>query len=425
MLSVTPAGRWGTSAERLRARVCEQGVPEELVFLDVLKRVAVELAAGRGVKGVLIAKGRPVEHGTDAELFLDFMDLTMDPSTVDGVVDHRDRGKPMFVEAGAVLGNIRYETQGRTGLSTTGNELPPIVGRALNVTMGEGIEVAENGVIHTRYPGFLVFSDQVLEVRRDYRIQGDVDYTTGHITLEQGDVFVEGGVLPGFRIETPGRVEIKGDVEGASITAGGDVIIHGIVVEGAGCTVRSGGIVRASRIAGACKIIALGDVEVKTEVYGSSVQTASGLRVPGRVIGGTVLAVGGVEVGVLGGAAYTETRVAVGRCAETLTEVSARVAELQAGVARLERLVGNQPGREMLRQRLDALKVREHFQRTLMERLQAPAGSSVVRVRKALFPGVQVVVDDQPVQAREPVRSCTVRRADTGGAVIVSGRAAA
>ncbi len=424
ILSAVPEGPVLVVPEDLRRALCDEGIPQELLDDEAIARAAGALRAGREVEDMVVARGRAVEHGVDAVLRLDVLRHGLSDPDPDGRLDLRDHGQTESVDRGTRLGVVRFDTPGQDGLTTRGERIPARPGQPLPVRLGENVDVGENGELRAAIDGFALLRDGELGVLRDFHVRGDVDYAVGHVRLDRGDVHVEGNVRPGFIVQTAGSINVRGDVEGATLVAGGDVIVQGVVVEGDGCTLQAGGSVQVSRTTGAT-LRAGGDVEVRAEAYEARIRCGGVLRVPGRLVGGEALAAGGAEVGVLGGAGHTATRLAVGRDVEALEAARGRAEELRDGLARLRRLAGEGSGREGLQVRIQGLDNELREQEALLAGLEAERGTAVIQVRKALHPGVVVEIDGRARRITEPVGPVTVVRGDDGEPDLGGGAAAA
>ncbi len=140
----------------------------------------------------------------------------------------------------------------------------------------------------------------------------NVGTATGNITSE-GSVIVSGNVQAGFSIVATGSVEVRGVVEGASITAGGDIIIaRGMNGMGKGI-LKAGGSVVAKYVENAT--IEAGTFVEANSIMHSKVSAGTQVTVDGKrgfIAGGSVRATEKVECKLLGSAMGADTLVEVG-----------------------------------------------------------------------------------------------------------------
>ena len=93
--------------------------------------------------------------------------------------------------------------------------------------------------------GIVHFQDNTLAVKDVLETKGDVDYSTGNIKLEKGSVHVNGSIREGFTVEAPAHVVVKDSIEGAIVSAGGDIEVKGgLVISGKG-EIKAHGIITA------------------------------------------------------------------------------------------------------------------------------------------------------------------------------------
>jgi hypothetical protein len=142
-----------------------------------------------------------------------------------------------------------------------------------------------------------------------YEVAGDLNYGVGNIDFP-GDVVVKGDVRPGFTINAGGAVAVRGLVEGATITAGHDLAVLGVVGE-RGSTFEVGGDLAAqylhstnARVAGTATVAR---EIVNCQLIANRIATSS----TGRIVGGSVIAQTDIDAGALGGANGILTEVSV------------------------------------------------------------------------------------------------------------------
>lgn len=140
----------------------------------------------------------------------------------------------------------------------------------------------------------------------------NVDNSTGNIEYD-GSVMINGNVGTNFSVRAKGNIEVKGVVEGATLEAGGNIIIaRGMNGMGKGI-LKAGGNVIAKFIENS-KISADGYVSTESilhsEVMAGTEITVSGKR--GFITGGRVSAANAIRVKTLGSAMGADTIVEVG-----------------------------------------------------------------------------------------------------------------
>ncbi len=250
----------------------------------------------------------------------------------DGTTDFKERNMFPAVEAGALLAECPEPGPGRDGVTVTGQPIPARAPPKLEIIGLDHVRHELVDGVHRLYAeigGTATVQSDVrrssrgeryrwkLAVRSALKINGDVDYATGHIDA-QGNVAVKGKVTRGFRVTATGDVRIGGELEdGAIVEAGGDVQV-GLGIIGAETVVEAGGTIRA-RFVHEAHLEAGGDVLVQRYIHDAQVKAGGWVKVAGRggrgvggITGGRIVARRGVESRTLGSAYAGGTLVEIG-----------------------------------------------------------------------------------------------------------------
>ena len=167
-----------------------------------------------------------------------------------------------------------------------------------------------------------------------FRINGDVDYSTGNVEVEK-DLYISGSVCSGFTVKAGENATIAGTVEpGATVRMRGDLNVgNGILGETTRVVVL--GELRTRFIQNAT-VMVKGDVWVGSYIHNASVRCGGKLTVQmgggsrgGSVVGGTVCATQGIEVSSAGSASTTGTVLSV----QADPEEKVRLDKLREGIA--------------------------------------------------------------------------------------------
>ncbi|MCX7726157.1 MAG: FapA family protein [Chitinispirillaceae bacterium] len=152
----------------------------------------------------------------------------------DGSVDYRSIQTFTPVTEGEVLA-IKYPpTEGKNGTAVTGEPIPAKHGRDVLFPAGKNTKISKDGLqLVAATTGIIFYENNLLSIAELLHVQSDVDFSVGNIKYK-GDVLIEGGVKPGFVVESEGTVHIKGEVESATIISrNGSVIVErGVVGKG-------------------------------------------------------------------------------------------------------------------------------------------------------------------------------------------------
>lgn len=183
-------------------------------------------------KPIEIAFGKAAVNGIDGKINVLFNnDRTKAPKTrADGTVDFWELDILCNVKKGDKLIEIEKATEGEAGKDVMGNDIPPKPGKQPVTPFGKNVVFNEEKTeIFAGIDGNVTFVNNQVVVDPTFRIQGDVDISTGNITFN-GDVIVTGNVLDGFSIKAQKNISVMGMVEGGQLEAGGNITVSGGII---------------------------------------------------------------------------------------------------------------------------------------------------------------------------------------------------
>jgi uncharacterized protein (DUF342 family) len=326
------------------------GVSEERILVKVL--AGARKAAARQWRpqmGITVAKGVYPRHGRDGsiEVAIEVAGQAGEAGAF-GRMDFREQKSFVEVSPGMTLATLSMPSEGHAGMTVRGETIDARDGKEGTLETGSGVEI-EDGVVKSLRQGVLTIRGNFIDVVELLVIEGDVDYSTGNVKVKSGSVRITGSVHPGFEVICPDDVEVGEVVEGATITAGGNVLIRGGVVVGAGteCTVVAGGEINVG-LARNAKLKAKGDLLVQKELLHCEVEIEGRLladRKPGLVSGGKIKARKGAVVCLLGSPQWTPTVIHVGGTIKRVSELQRELGSLRRQRTRLnDRLGGKSDG---------------------------------------------------------------------------------
>lgn len=259
-----------------------------------------------------LAKGIAAIPGVDGKLDMlidEGVHLRVDPQ---GRVDWHDHGRIEDVAKGRSLARIIPPTGGIPGIDVRGKCLEPKAGRVLDPVrvIGEGAELNPQhaDLIQTANGGHFHRDRQKrLCVQTRLIVDGDVDNKHGNIDTELS-VLVKGDVKAGFAIKSAGDIEIMGVIEDARVSALGNLIVRGGILQGIN------------------RVKAQGDIDVRyvsnREIKCRNLRVNSSLRwarvlatgevMAKEILAGDIIAAGNITVDQLGNEDAVPTRVQVG-----------------------------------------------------------------------------------------------------------------
>lgn len=258
----------------------------------------------------------------------------------DGSVDFFDLDIVENVSKGQVLCRITHPTEGTPGTSVKGRILRQTRGRAVPSYVGGNTELTEDGTaIVSKINGQVSYVGYQIQVNETFVVRGNVDSSTGNIKVV-GSLVVNGMVMPGFRIEAGGGIEVRGIVESATVIAGGNIKLKSGII---GSEVTCDGDV-AGRFIENCNLFVKGGI-LAEYIVGSTVKCGKTIRTMGnsaRIIGGNLMAGMNIEARVIGSPAGITTRLEIGTDPEVIRrqqELTARISELEKSVKSLQPLI--------------------------------------------------------------------------------------
>lgn len=272
----------------------------------------------------IIAKGTPAIDGKDAKV-----DLTFDVEKLkslkpreleDGTVDFKDLDCVRNVKKGEILAVKTPIVAGVDGVNVLGQVLRGKRGKDARLPRGKNTMITPDGLkLVATEDGKLSYEGGSVSVGTVCLIQGDVDSSTGNIDFV-GSVVVNGMVHNGFRIQAKGSVEVRGPVEGATIIAGGDIILSYGVQGTEQSKLEAGGSIFAKFIQNAC-IQAEKDI-ITEGIWHSSVNAGGVIKVDvgkGCIIGGNISATNIVSARNIGSpmGAATDIQIGIKPCVYT------------------------------------------------------------------------------------------------------------
>ena len=323
-------GGAGPSMNQMQLALATAGVAYN-IKQDLLMQLEAEPVYGSFIQ---IAEGYPPQDGVNgtATFFIRTEKPSMTPKiNADGTVDYFDLGIVENVKQGQVLCKITLPTEGTPGMSVKGREIKQTKGRPVASYVGSNTMLTEDGTaIVSKIDGQVVFANYRISVNETFQVRGNVDHSTGNLQVV-GNVMVAGTVIPGFRVEATGNVQIGGVVESAYIKAGGNIKLSGGAISS---EITCDGDI-FGRFIENCVLFVKGDIQAEY-IVDSNVRCGKNIRAVGskaRIIGGNLTAGQNVEARVIGSPSGVPTKVELG----TDPAILLRQQELTAQIAEMEK----------------------------------------------------------------------------------------
>ncbi len=262
-----------------------------------------------------VAKGKAAVEGSDAviEYLFDTNPLAKPKMNEDGSVDFHQLNIFTEVKEGQLLATLTPEKEGIPGMDVFGNPLNPHKIRKKTLKYGKNIRISDDKLqIFSEVSGDVKLEGDMVFVSNSYTVAADIDASTGDIVYE-GNVIVNGNVRTGFSIHAKGDIQVKGVVEGASLYAGGNIVLsRGIQGMNRGLLFAEGDVL--TKFIESATVKAGGTVRSGSILH-STVEAGDKILCEGRksfAIGGTLSAGNLIQVKTIGNQMGTETNVKIG-----------------------------------------------------------------------------------------------------------------
>lgn len=384
-------------------------------------------------RNIIIAKGKPVEHGEDGkyELFFD-TDISGKPKVkADGSVDYFNIKLFELVKKDDKLAEYIPNTRGEFGYDVKGKLLVPKPGRSKPPLRGKGFYVSEDGnTYYASIDGKVEYRNTDLNVLNVLEITGDVDLNIGNIDFS-GDVNISGNVISGVTINAMGDVYIGGYVEGAYIYSDKDIVFaDGVNGKGNG-KIEAKGNIRA-RFLENVTVVSKGDISADY-ILNSNVMAYGKINISGKrggIHGGDVSGVLGVEAAIIGNSSYSPTTVRVGalkQMRDEYADIMAQLREVTAQIDTFNLIIEKYDKLKTIKpEKFDAVSYRKVLQSKIVKNSQKTkyemqarelysilqeAQRAVVRVDKDIYPGTNIYINGlkyQPESQLVHVEICAV-----------------
>lgn len=271
------------------------------ILEDVLKSIAENLIYDQSV---LIAKGTLARNGIDGtvkDLYERILQLEFEEDEK-GSVDYKNLNNIQSVKEGEVICEITPAVPGENGLTIDGKPFPCTVkGTDVPIPSGRNTVLTEDRtLLISQKTGHVTFVNGKFNIDSVLKINGNIDNSTGNLDYD-GDILISGDVMNGFSVKATGRVDIRGSVEGAQITAHGPITIaSGMSGNGRGILTSDSDV--KCRYLEHCIVSAGGSVYAES-IINSKIESSQDIMVTsgiGVIIGGSLMAANNIQAKIIG-----------------------------------------------------------------------------------------------------------------------------
>ncbi len=264
---------------------------------------------------LVVARGIPPIDGENGRIELVASCFQEENETRNGNIDFKRLNQIKNVSKNEVIAKRIPPTAGTPGKDIFGNEIKPRPGEWQPFKPGERVEIVdENTLVATDYGAIQIEEDGTISVKDEWTIDGDVDFSTGHIEFYGRKLIIKGSVLGGFTVEANGDVIIEKNIEDEVIVlAGGDLEVKGII-RSENTMIKTGGNLVCGIFEYARAFVG-GDLIVKDYLLNGRCQVHGNVEVmggKGLIAGGRIFMGGGLKAKDLGTMANVPTVVGAG-----------------------------------------------------------------------------------------------------------------
>ena len=287
---------------------------KQTIDFEALYDFCTAVAEGTSQQSVLLAKGREAKSGEDGwfELLVktsgDDAEFTEDKH---GKVDLRTLNAFTEIETGQKIGIIHPPKNGQSGLTAHGLPIPAERGQEYPLIAGDGVVLKYAGrIAFAEKAGRALLEKQVLSVVDQWIIKDDVDFKVGNINYK-GFVEVKGDVLDDFHIKATKGILVAGVVGACQLESEGSVEVGSMAGKETGAIICHGDLVAG--YLNQATVLCYGKVLVKKEIRNSNVKATGSIIVEqGAIVGGSCVALEGIEAKVIGATSGIATYLTAG-----------------------------------------------------------------------------------------------------------------
>ncbi len=399
-----------------------------------IKEDAIEYFSNNPVynEAICVAEGIAAQNGKNGAVIFHFdTSVNKTPTLLeDGRINYRELNLIQSVKVGQVLCTLEPAVMGTQGKTVKGRVLMAVNGRPAVLPRGKNVAVSEDGQsLYATAEGEVEFLDQSkVSVYTNHEVPADVDNSTGNVNFV-GNVIVKGNILSGFKVEAGGNVEVYGVVEGATIKAGGNIILRrGMQGMGKGTLIAGGDIV--ARYIEYCNVEAKNNIQSEAVLH-SNVKCGNKLELTGRkglLVGGTCKVGKIIIAKVIGSHMATVTELEVGvdptirerykKLKEDFVSMESDIKKSDQAITILRKLEGmgtltpekHEIMTKSVRTKIHLSTSLEEVKReiaVLEEQLQQE-GNGKIRALNQIYPGVKVSIGTCIMYVKEQLQYCTL-----------------
>ncbi|MGD9559894.1 MAG: DUF342 domain-containing protein [Oscillospiraceae bacterium] len=411
-----------------------QWLPQNGVVYGVdTAMVQAAVSSGRYDDLLEVARGtQPVAaQGGDYVLKVEKRPFTGLSAGPDGALIYDDISFLQEVQPGQLLAEIVPASPAAPGRTVTGEEVAPRKGGDGRQLSGSGFELSADGRSCTSptLGHVSIVGDQLIVT--PLKKLAELSAEDGPVAFD-GNVLVEGDVLPGAQLSATGSIFVAGRAVAASITAGNNLLLcqglragasfghaeakenlWGLFFESA--NLKAGGDLCTNYLSG-CDAVVGGRATI---LGGRALIAGTTLQVKGSVLAGTIGTPSGDVTAIVAGMdqAFIDRYDSVTKRAERLaSDLQVLMQNISAhervNRAKADRGKNDTAYKEMVQKRDQSLSVLNilEAEKTRLKRTMDSFSTLSIIARETVYPGVTISIDTRTLKVVEPLPKVKFRR---------------
>lgn len=243
--------------------------------------------AGANLEGQTLAVGLEPSQPQGAYLWEAFKESRIVDLSAN--INMRESQQRTLVATGDLVAEVRYEVEAVAGTDVLGRPIAPSKGEKLDISIGDGIELREDGRYYATFDGVPEVKNNSIYLNRVFVHIGDVNLRSGNIRFD-GPVEIKGAIDSGATVEVTGDLIVHGTIRDANVRVGGSLTTKSGIITGNRGLIRVRNDIFAEFMENS-RVICGGNVFVKRVILNTNLVAGGSIEVDrksGVVAGGRV-----------------------------------------------------------------------------------------------------------------------------------------
>ncbi|WP_291325085.1 FapA family protein [Desulfovibrio sp. UCD-KL4C] len=339
-------------------------------------------------------------------------------------IDFKERGTHPMVNPGEIIGKIHPPEEGIAGEDVYGRQTPPPGGQSLEIKPGLHVAPMPDGITYKALAtGMVTLEKGELSVIDVLETEGDVDYSTGNIRLEKGSAHITGSIRQGFVVNVPGHILVKDSIEGAEVSAGGDIEISGGIIMAGKGHLKAGNNITA-QFAANSRIDCGDSLTIAHELSNCLVRckgTITATTGKGVIQGGSIASATGIEANELGSEIGVSTVLSIISRAPSNQVLVKERENLRERLMKINAVLGQDSDEDILArtppdkmQQIEKILILRAQIKRKLKAVRSKLSNDLadyyeslerlsIRVKRTVYPGVQIKIGDKSLTVTKPL----------------------